>query len=65
MIQVLTNLVVSLAGNGDIKVVLIGLLFGLWLTPVRVAGDTMEPAFSADQVLLVDRAARFFAAPHS
>ena len=29
MIQVLTNLVVSLAGNGDIKVVLIGLLFGL------------------------------------
>ena len=29
MIQALTNLVVSLAGNGDIKVVLIGLLFGL------------------------------------
>lgn len=29
MIQVLTNLVVSLAGNADIKVVLIGLLFGL------------------------------------
>ena len=29
MILVLTNLVVSLAGNGDIKVVLIGLLFGL------------------------------------
>ena len=29
MIQVLTNLVVSLAGNGDIRVVLIGLLVGL------------------------------------
>lgn len=29
MIQILTNLVVSLAGNADIKVVLIGLLFGL------------------------------------
>ena len=31
MIQALTNLVVSLAGNGDIKVVLIGLLFGLMI----------------------------------
>ena len=46
-----------------VAALVIGLLFGLWLTPVRVAGDTMEPAFSADQVLLVDRAARFFSAP--
>ena len=46
-----------------VAALVIGLLFGLWLTPVRVAGDTLEPAFSADQVLLVDRAARFFSAP--
>lgn len=46
-----------------VAAVVIFALFGLWLTPVRVAGDTMSPAFLADQVLLVDRAARFFSAP--
>lgn len=42
---------------------LLYVLFGLWLRPVRVAGDTMSPALEADQVVLVDRAARFFKAP--
>lgn len=42
---------------------LLYVIFGLWLTPVRVAGDTMLPALRDNQVLLIDRAARFWKAP--
>lgn len=42
---------------------LLAALFGLWLTPMRVAGNSMAPALEADQVVLVDRAARFWKTP--
>lgn len=38
-------------------------LFGLWLTPVRIRGNTMAPALTEDQIVLVDRAARFVRLP--
>ncbi|HIU94464.1 MAG TPA: signal peptidase I [Candidatus Aphodomorpha intestinavium] len=57
--QALLGWLFSLAVAGALLYV----LFGLWLTPVRVAGDTMAPALENDQVVLVDRAARFVKAP--
>lgn len=39
------------------------LLFGLWLTPARIAGDGMEPALSENEIVLIDRLARYERAP--
>lgn len=46
-----------------IVALLLFVLFGLWLTPLRVAGDTMAPALEEDQIVLIDRAARYLRTP--
>jgi len=39
------------------------MLFFLWLVPVRIAGDSMAPTLQDGEVVLVDRAARFWKRP--
>ena len=42
---------------------LLAAVFGLWLTPVRVSGDSMQPNLLDGQVVLCDRLARFVRTP--
>jgi len=46
-----------------VAAIVVYVLFFVWLTPIRVVGGSMEPAFSENQVLLIDRTALFFRAP--
>ena len=46
-----------------LALLVIGLFFGLWLTPVRIAGDSMAPALSEGEIVLVDRLAKYWKIP--
>ena len=39
------------------------LVFSFWLVPVRMAGDSMAPTLQNGEVVLVDRAAKFWKTP--
>ena len=38
-------------------------LFELWLVPVRIAGDSMQPALANGDVVLTDRLAKYWKTP--
>ncbi len=46
-----------------VALAVLALVFGVWLTPARVAGDSMSPALEKDELVLIDRLARYFRAP--
>ena len=38
-------------------------IFGVWLTPVRVYGESMSPALADGEIVLCDRLAKYFVEP--
>lgn len=46
-----------------VALTVLALLFLVWLRPLRVSGDSMEPALSDSDVVLVDRLARYWRLP--
>ena len=39
------------------------LLFGVWLRPMRISGDSMSPALMDGEIVLVDRLAKYWRRP--
>lgn len=46
-----------------IALLLLCFIFGVWLMPIRVAGESMEPLLNNDDAVLVDKLNKYWRAP--
>ena len=46
-----------------LALLILALFFGVWLTPVRISGDSMAPALREGEIVLVDRLAKYWKTP--
>lgn len=46
-----------------VVLLILGLVFFVWLRPLRIQGDTMAPALNENEVVLVDRLSKYWKQP--